>query len=115
VYITCFWPIEHRVESELPENFQDIDFEDLEQQHVGFKEKVSLMHVVRISYSIYRNACYYCCQNCWNTYEPQVNHGNWLTFCRIVSLGDPSRRIFDEGVGIHEYLLCTILDCCSVC
>jgi hypothetical protein len=22
-----------------------------------------------------------------------VNHGNWLTFCRIMSLGDPSRRM----------------------
>jgi hypothetical protein len=23
-----------------------------------------------------------------------------------VSLGDPSRRMFDDGVGVHEYLLC---------
>jgi hypothetical protein len=25
-----------------------------------------------------------------------------------VSLGDPNRRIFDDGAGIHEYLLYTI-------
>jgi hypothetical protein len=25
-----------------------------------------------------------------------------------VSLGDPSRRMFDDGAGMHEYLLCTI-------
>jgi hypothetical protein len=28
--ITCFQFIDRRVENELPENFQDIDFEDLE-------------------------------------------------------------------------------------
>jgi hypothetical protein len=39
MYITCFWPIDRRVESELPENFQDIDFEDLEQQQGGFEGK----------------------------------------------------------------------------
>jgi hypothetical protein len=32
-----------------------------------------------------------------------------------VSLGDPSRRIFDDGTGMHEYLLCTILDYGSAC
>jgi hypothetical protein len=30
-----------------------------------------------------------------------------------VSLGDPSRRMFDDGAGMHEYLLCTVLDCSS--
>jgi hypothetical protein len=30
-----------------------------------------------------------------------------------MSLGDPSRRMFDDGAGMHEYLLCTILDCGS--
>jgi hypothetical protein len=25
----------------------------------------------------------------------------------FVSLGDPSRRMFDYGAGMHEYLLCT--------
>jgi hypothetical protein len=29
----------HRVESEPVENFQDIDFEDLEQQQAGFEGK----------------------------------------------------------------------------
>jgi hypothetical protein len=28
-------------------------------------------------------------------------------FVEFVGLGDPSRRIFDDGVGMHEYLLCT--------
>jgi hypothetical protein len=47
--------------------------------------------------------------------ESRVNHGNWLTFCRVVSLGDASRRMFDDGAGMHEYLLYTILDYCSAC
>jgi hypothetical protein len=34
-------------------------------------------------------------------------------FIDFVSLGDLSRRMFDDGVGMHEYLLCTILDCGS--
>jgi hypothetical protein len=29
-------------------------------------------------------------------------------FIEFVSLGDPSRRIFDDGAGMHEYLLCTV-------
>jgi hypothetical protein len=36
-----------------------------------------------------------------------------LIFCRIVSLRDPSRRMCDDGAGMHEYLLCTILVCGS--
>jgi hypothetical protein len=28
-------------------------------------------------------------------------------FVEFVGLGDPSRRIFDDGVGMQEYLLCT--------
>jgi hypothetical protein len=36
-------------------------------------------------------------------------------FIEFVSLGDPSNRIFNDGVGTHEYLLCTILDCGSAC
>jgi hypothetical protein len=35
--IACFQPVDHRIESELPENFQDINFEDLEQQKAGFQ------------------------------------------------------------------------------
>jgi hypothetical protein len=30
-YIICFQSVDHRVESERLENFQDVDFEDLEQ------------------------------------------------------------------------------------
>jgi hypothetical protein len=30
-------------------------------------------------------------------------------FVVFVSLGDPSRRRFDDGAGMHEYLLCTVL------
>jgi hypothetical protein len=40
VYSCCivyFWHVDRRVESELPENFQDIDFEYLEQQQAGFE------------------------------------------------------------------------------
>jgi hypothetical protein len=37
------------------------------------------------------------------------------TSVEFVSLGDPSRRMFDDGVGMHEYMLCTILDCGSAC
>jgi hypothetical protein len=28
-------------------------------------------------------------------------------FIEFVSLGDPRRRMFDDGAGMHEYLLCT--------
>jgi hypothetical protein len=27
-------------------------------------------------------------------------------FVEFVSLGDPSRRMFDDAAGMHEYLLC---------
>jgi hypothetical protein len=37
--IACFWPVDCQVESELSVNFQDINFEDLEQQQVGFECK----------------------------------------------------------------------------
>jgi hypothetical protein len=30
-------------------------------------------------------------------------------FKEIVSLGDPSRRMFDDGAGMHEYMLCTVV------
>jgi hypothetical protein len=36
-------------------------------------------------------------------------------FTDFVSLQGPSRRMFDDGAGMHEYLLCTILDCGSAC
>jgi hypothetical protein len=36
-------------------------------------------------------------------------------FVEFVSPGDPSRRMFDDGAGIHEYSLFTILDCGSPC
>jgi hypothetical protein len=36
-------------------------------------------------------------------------------FVEFVSLGDPSRRMFDDGAGMHEYWLRTVLDCDSVC
>jgi hypothetical protein len=37
--IACFRPADLRVESELLENFQDINFEDPEQQQAGFEGK----------------------------------------------------------------------------
>jgi hypothetical protein len=30
-------------------------------------------------------------------------------FIEFVSLGNPSRRMFNDGAGNHEYLLCSIL------
>jgi hypothetical protein len=41
--------------------------------------------------------------------------GIGLHVYRVVSLGYPSRRMFDDGAGMHEYLLCTVLDCGSAC
>jgi hypothetical protein len=38
-YIAYFPHADHRVESEPVENFQDLDFEDLEQQQAGFEGK----------------------------------------------------------------------------
>jgi hypothetical protein len=35
--LACFRFIDHHVENELPENFQDINFEDIEQQQAGFE------------------------------------------------------------------------------
>jgi hypothetical protein len=29
----------------------------------------------------------------------------------FVSLGDPSRRMFDDGAVMHKYLLCIVLYC----
>jgi hypothetical protein len=37
--LACFWPADHRIENESPENFQDINIEDLEQQPMGFEGK----------------------------------------------------------------------------
>jgi hypothetical protein len=37
--LACFWPAVRRIENESPENFQDIRFEDLEHQQVGFNGK----------------------------------------------------------------------------
>jgi hypothetical protein len=37
--IACFWPVDLRVESEPVENFQDIKFEDPEQQQAGHEGK----------------------------------------------------------------------------
>jgi hypothetical protein len=38
-YFTCLRLADRRLESEPPENFQDIDFEDLEQQQAEFEGK----------------------------------------------------------------------------
>jgi hypothetical protein len=38
-YIAYFQLADRRVESEPVENFQDLDFEDLEQQQAGFEGK----------------------------------------------------------------------------
>jgi hypothetical protein len=39
MYVACFQLVDRRVESEPPKTFQDIDFEDLKQQQVGFEGK----------------------------------------------------------------------------
>jgi hypothetical protein len=39
VYIACFRHADRQVESEPVENFQDINFEDPEQQQAGFEGK----------------------------------------------------------------------------
>jgi hypothetical protein len=39
MYIACFRPVDRPIESELPKNFQDLDFEYLEQQQVGVEGK----------------------------------------------------------------------------
>jgi hypothetical protein len=31
-------------------------------------------------------------------------------FIEFVNLGDPSRRMFDDGVVMQEYLLCTVVE-----
>jgi hypothetical protein len=36
-------------------------------------------------------------------------------FIKFVSLGDSRSRMFDDGAGMHEYLLRTVLDCGSAC
>jgi hypothetical protein len=30
-------------------------------------------------------------------------------FIEFVSLRDPSRRMFDDGAGMHKYLLCIVV------
>jgi hypothetical protein len=47
--------------------------------------------------------------------SPGLTMGLVNMFIEFVSLGDPSRRLFYDGVGMHGYLLCTVLDCGSVC
>jgi hypothetical protein len=39
VYIVYFWLVDHRVDSEPSENFQEIGFEDFELQQAGFEGK----------------------------------------------------------------------------
>jgi hypothetical protein len=38
-HIACVRPADRRVESEPVENFQDLDFEDIEQQQAGLEGK----------------------------------------------------------------------------
>jgi hypothetical protein len=39
MYIACFRPADGQVESEPVDNFQDLNFEDLEKQQEGFEDK----------------------------------------------------------------------------
>jgi hypothetical protein len=36
-------------------------------------------------------------------------------FVEFVSLGDPSKRMIDDGAGMLEYLLCTVIVVVSAC
>jgi hypothetical protein len=58
VYIACFRPAGRRVESEPVDNFQDINFEDLEHQQAGFQGKCPLHLLHLFPVSIYRFACW---------------------------------------------------------
>jgi hypothetical protein len=66
VDIACFQFIDHRIEKELPENFQDINFKDIEQQQAGFKGKCFLDACCTyfMYLSIGLHSCR-CCQNSW--------------------------------------------------
>jgi hypothetical protein len=55
--IACFQPADRQVESEPMENFQDINFEDLEHQQVGFEGKCPWRMLYLFLVSIYRFAC----------------------------------------------------------
>jgi hypothetical protein len=55
--IACFRFIDRRVENELPENFQDINVEDIKQQQVGFEGKCPWHMLYLFPVSIYRIAC----------------------------------------------------------
>jgi hypothetical protein len=58
IYFVCiayFWPVDCCIESELLESFQDIDFEDLEQQQAEFEGKCPWHMLYLFLVSIYRN------------------------------------------------------------
>jgi hypothetical protein len=57
MYIACFRPADHRVESEPVENFQDLDFDDLEQP-AGFEGECPCHMLYLFLVSIYKFACW---------------------------------------------------------
>jgi hypothetical protein len=57
MYIACFRPADHRVEGEPVENFQDLEFEDLEQP-AGFEGKCPWRMLYLFLVSIYKIACW---------------------------------------------------------
>jgi hypothetical protein len=57
MYTACFQLVDRHIESELPENFQDIDFEDLEPQQAGFEGKCPSHILYLFLVSVYRNVC----------------------------------------------------------
>jgi hypothetical protein len=59
--------IDRRVENELPESFQDIDFEDLEQLQVGFEGKCFLDACC--TYFPYLSIGLHACSCFWNSWE----------------------------------------------
>jgi hypothetical protein len=72
--IACFRFIDRCVENELSENFQDIDFKDLERQQAGFEGKCFLdaCYTYFLYLSIGLHACS-CCRNSWEkSYESEL-------------------------------------------
>jgi hypothetical protein len=59
VYIACFWPADHQVESEPVENFQDLEFQDLEQP-AGFEASVldaCFTYFLYLSIGLHASSC----------------------------------------------------------
>jgi hypothetical protein len=66
--LACLRPTDHRVESEPAENFQDFNFEDIEQQQAGFEGSVLDAYCTYFWYLSIGLHASNLCHNCGNTY-----------------------------------------------